>query len=514
MEAIILYALPIIVYWDKECFRAEECTMAIRSYEQYLASLRALRPNVYKFDELIPDVTIHPATIRTVEGHGWTFKAAADPHLRDKVTTVSHLTGEPISRYLSIIRSPEDMYANSHMKRLMFHLTGTCTGGRCAGWAALNAMFVTTWDMDKELGTSYHPRLIEWLRRAQAEDITIAGALTDPKGDRTKGPSQQTDTEAYLRVVEKMPDGIVVRGAKVMICGVAAANEIFVLPGTFMKEEDAPYAVSFVIPRDIPGLTIVETRHPNDTRDEEAGFDNPVTEGGITQAFLLFEDVFIPNERVFLCGETGFTGQAVSSFIMPYRSAIGGCVAGQGDIKIGAALLVARTNGLPAKTFADKLTQMTINNETTFGLGIAAAAMGRRHESGAWLSDPLLSNVNKVHVATLPYQTSVLAQDIAGGIAETGCLPSTSDLESERYGELLKRYLKAAVGTGESRARAARLVEWCTVGSGVPGCMHGGGSPDGAKLVIRTNANWNEKVAIAHRLAGIEEPLPEPGARK
>ncbi|RKX24220.1 MAG: hypothetical protein DRP45_08680 [Candidatus Zixiibacteriota bacterium] len=114
--------------------------MAIKTYEQYLDSLRSMRPNIYKFDELIEDVTTHPATRRTVAGHGWTFRAAADEDYRDKVTTVSHLSGEPISRYLSIIREPEDMYANSEMKRLMFHLTGTCTGGRCAGWTALNGL--------------------------------------------------------------------------------------------------------------------------------------------------------------------------------------------------------------------------------------------------------------------------------------------------------------------------------------------------------------------------------------
>ncbi|UCD63071.1 MAG: 4-hydroxyphenylacetate 3-hydroxylase, partial [Candidatus Zixiibacteriota bacterium] len=477
---------------------------------QYVASLKKLRPNIYKWDQLIEDVTSHPATKRTVAGHGWTFRAAHDEKLGGKVTTTSHLTEQPISRYLSVIRSPEDMYANCDMKRLMFHLTGTCTGGRCAGWAALNAMFITTWEMDKDLGTDYHGRFLIWLAHAQDEDITISGALTDAKGDRTKAPSQQDDADAFLHIVERRDDGIVVRGAKLMICGVAAANEIFVLPGSAYNEEDADYCVSFVIPRDIEGLTIVETRHPNDSRDEEDGFDNPVTQGGITQAFLFFEDVFVPSERVFMCGEHDYTGKAVGYFVNPYRAAIGGCVAGQGDIKIGSAILTARANGLSSKIFKDKLVQMVINNETTYGLGLAAAVRGKRHESGAWLCDTLLSNVNKVHVATLPYNTSVLAQDIAGGIGETGCMPSSKDFDSEKYGHLIEKYMKAH-HSAEARARAARLVEWCTLGSGVPGCMHGGGSPDGAKLFIRAAAKLEEKAEIARRLAGIDEEMPEPG---
>ena len=483
--------------------------MALKTYEEYLESLRKMRPNIYKFDAPIDDVTTHPATRRTVEGHGWTFKAAHDDKLRDKVTTKSHLTGEPISRYLSIIMEPEDMYANSAMKRLMFHLTGTCTGGRCAGWTALNSMFSTTWEMDNDLGTDYHQRFLAWLKDAQERDITISGALTDAKGDRTKKPSQQADKDVFLHLVERRDDGIVVRGAKLMICGVAAANEIFVLPGSGYGEDDADCAISFVIPRDIEGLTIVETRHPSDRRDEEEGFDNPITEGGITQAFLLFDDVFIPNERVFMCGEFKYSLKAVMSFIAPYRAAIGGCVAGQGDVKLGSAILTARANGLSSKVFRDKLIQMHINNETTYGLGIAAAAMGKKHPSGAWMCDPLLANVNKVHVATLPYDTSVLAQDIAGGIAETGCMPSYQDFQSKKYGHLIKKYLTAAAD-GETRARAARLVEWCTIGGGVPGCMHGGGSPDGAKLVINAMGGLEEKVEIARRLAGVTAEMPDP----
>jgi 4-hydroxybutyryl-CoA dehydratase/vinylacetyl-CoA-Delta-isomerase len=487
--------------------------MALRTCQQYIDSLKKLRPNIYKFDRLIEDVTCDPATRRTIEGHSKSFRLYDDPKEHDIFVTKSHLTGEPISRYLSIVQAPEDMYANSRMKRRMFQLTGTCTGGRCVGWTAINAMFVTTYDMDARLATDYHQRLIAWLRDAQDRDITISGALTDPKGDRTKTPSAQDDPDMSLRIVERHPDGIVVRGAKVMICGVAASNEIFVLPGSGYKEPDKDYAVAFVIPRDIEGLTIVETRRPSDTREEENGFDIPNEEGGITQAYLLFEDVFVPSERVFMAGEFAFSLSVVLNFIAPYRSAIGGCVAGQGDVKIGAAVLTARANGLQSKAFNDKITQMHINNETTYGMGIAAAALGKRHASGAWLCDQLMANVNKVHVATLPYDTNRLAQDIAGGIAETGCMPSYKDFVSPKYGKLLQKYLKARA-PAEVRARAARLVEWATIGAGVPGCMHGGGSPDGARLVIRANANLEEKVEFARKLAGIKEPIPEPEIKK
>ncbi|MGA1822481.1 MAG: 4-hydroxyphenylacetate 3-hydroxylase N-terminal domain-containing protein [Thermoplasmatota archaeon] len=485
----------------------------MKTPEEYRESLRSMRPNIYKFGELIEDVTIHPLTRRTVEGHARIFAEAQKDQYRDLLTTTSHLTGETISRYLSVIKDEKDMIDNVKMKRLMFEITGTCTGGRCVGFNGINAMWATTYDCDQEMGTNYHERLKAWLIDAQRGDITIAGALTDPKGDRSKSATEQDDPDMSLRMVEKRDDGIVVRGAKVMICGVAASNEIFVIPGTGYREDASDYAISFVIPRDIENLTIVEARHPSDSRDLEDGFDNPVEGGGITQAYLLFNDVFIPNERVFMAGEYKYAIHGVMNFIAPYRSAIGGCVAGQGDVMVGAAALMARANGLNEKVFKDKLTKMMMNNETTFGMGIAAGVMGKKHPSGVWIPDALLSNVNKVHVGTLPYETKRLAQDIAGGIAETGCLPSCQDINDPNYGDLLKKYLKANCD-GETRARIARLIEWLTIGAGVPGCMHGGGSPDGAKLIVAARSDLEGYIKLARMVGNIEEEIPAPQKKK
>jgi len=478
----------------------------MKTPEEYKKSLQKMKPNIYKFGELIKDVTTHPATKRTVEGHAQIYAAAQKTEYADILTTTSHLTNKPVVRYLSILQNAEDMIANVRMKRLMFNLTGTCTGGRCAGFNALNAMYAATFDMDNEYGTSYHSRLKNWLKQAQENDIALSGALTDPKGDRTKSPSQQADPDMSLHIVKTDDKGITVRGAKVMICGVAAANELFIMPGTSYREEDKEYAVSFAIPRDIKNLTIIETRRPSDTRETEEGFDIPVDIGGITQAYLLFDDVFIPNERVFMCKEYSYAIKAVMNFVAPYRAAIGGCVAGQGDVMIGASALMARANGLSEKVFREKMIQMMINNETTFGMGIAASALGKKHPSGVWMPDTLLSNVNKVHVATLPYETKRIAQDIAGGIAETGCIPSCQDLNDPRYGDLLKKYLKANC-SGETRAKIARFIEWLTIGAGVPGCMHGGGSPDGAKLLINARSDVSHYIELAKRLANIDEEI-------
>lgn len=479
----------------------------MKSSNEYKESLRKMKPNIYKFGELIKDVTTHPYTRRTVEGHAQIFTASHQREYKDILTKYSNLIKDYASRYLSLVENADDMIMNVKMKRLMFNLTGTCTGGRCVGCTAINAMWATTYDIDKKKGSDYHKRIRRWLQDAQRRDITVAGALTDPKGDRSKKASEQRDPDMNLHIVDEDEKGIIVRGAKVMISGVAAANEIFIMPGTSYDDKDKDYAVSFVIPRDADNLTIVEARRPSDNRESEDGFDIPVDIGGITQAYLLFEDVFVPRERVFMCREYEYTSNAVMSFISMYRAAIGGCVAGQGDVIVGASALMAHANGLSEKKFKDKITQMIINNETTFALGVASSILGSKHQSGVWIPDPLLSNVNKVHVATLPYETKRLAQEVAGGIGETGCLPSCRDINDPRYGELLKKYMSARC-SGETRAKIARLIEWLTIGAGVPGCMHGGGSPEGAKLVINTKSDINRYIEYAKRLIDIKEDIP------
>ena len=483
--------------------------MALRTRDDYLKSLKGLKPNVYKFGRPIEDVTTNPATRRVVESHARGIEAAHDQKLADVFTATSRLTGATIHRNNSIMTSAEDMIANSKFKREMYRLTGSCTGGLCAGWWGYHVMWSVTWDMDEALGTNYHERLKNWGRHFEGKGLVVAGALTDAKGNRRLKPDQQPDPDVNLHIVERRDNGIVIRGAKLMICGTAASEEIFLLPGGAYKEEGADYALACVIPRDIEGLTIVETRHPSDGRDLEEGFDNP-TQTGITQAYLLLEDVFVPNDRVFMAGEWQFTPQVVGRFTSSYRGCIGACVAGQGDVMVGAATLIARANGLSAKTFRDKLIQMALYNETTFTMGVGAIALGSLHPSGAWVGDALRSHGTKIHVGTLPYETKRLCQEIGGGIVETGCFPSYKDFISPQYGHLIKKYLTAGKGSAEARARIARLIEWLTIGGGVPGCMHGGGSPDGARMLVYTMYPIEKFAQIAKTLAGVEEEISEP----
>jgi 4-hydroxybutyryl-CoA dehydratase/vinylacetyl-CoA-Delta-isomerase len=295
-----------------------------------------------------------------------------------------------------------------------------------------------------------------------------------------------------------------------MICGTAASQEIFLLSGGIYGEADQDFALACVVPRDIEGLTIVEATRPSDRRELEDTADVETPDTGVTQGWLLFEDVFVPRERVFMCKEYKYTAKCIQYFTTNYRACIGACVCGQGDVMIGASVLMARANGLSAKTFSDKLVSMSLNNTVTYGLGVGAVALGFKHSSGSYFADPHTAHANKVMVATLPYEVKRLTQEIGGGIVETGCMPSYKDFTNPQYGHLIQKCLKAGEGSAESRFKAARLSEWLTIGAGVPGCMHGGGSPDGAKLVVRATTPLEEYADYAKKIINIEEEIAEP----
>lgn len=468
----------------------------------YRKSLQKLRPNIYKWGKQIKDVTRNTATKLHVDAIAACYDAAFDADQAGLFTTTSHLSGKTAHRWNTLMRTPEDILANARMKRAQFHRTGACHGATCAGWTMLNALWAVTWEIDRANGSDYHQRLERYFRFLEDNSLATAGALTDAKGNRSLGPAAQVSRDSFLHVKEVRDDGVVVRGVKAQICGVAAAHEIICVPGGSLKEDEKEFAIAFAIPRDAEGLTVVETRRPSDTRDEEDGWDAP-KKGGISQAFLLFDDVFVPNERIFLNGEHDYAALFISIFTAIYRAPIGACVAGQGDVMIGAAIELANAAGLSQKVFQDRLTRMAINNETTYGLGIGAIFNGSQHPSGLWIPDPLLSHVNKVLVATVPYDTKRIAQELGGGIVETGCFPSYKDLTSPIYGEKLLDSL-AAAADGETRARLARLLEWLTVGGGIPGCLNGGGAPDGARIMVRALEPWKEFAGQARAIADVK----------
>ena len=483
--------------------------MALMTGEQYIESIRALKMQVYMFGKKIENPVDDPILRPSLNSVRMTYDLAQKPEYQDLMTAISPETGARINRFTHIHRSAEDLVKKVKMQRLLGQQTAACFQ-RCVGMDAFNAVYSTTYETDKKYGTKYHENFKKFMLHCQEKDLTVDGAMTDPKGDRSKAPHEQADPDLFLHVVERRPDGVVVRGAKAHQTGALNSHEIIIMPTIAMGPDDKDYAVSFAVPMDTPGIFMIIGRQSCDTRKREGGeLDVGNSEFGGVEALTIFDNVFVPNDRIFLNGETEFAGMMVERFAGYHRQSYGGCKVGVGDVLIGAAAVAADYNGCAkASHVKDKLIEMTHLNETLYCCGIACSAEGHATESGNYIIDLLLANVCKQNVTRFPYEIARLAEDIAGGLVVTA--PAEADLRDEKLGPYVEKYLAAAPGvTVENRLRILRLIENLTLGTAAVGyrteSMHGAGSPQAQRIMIARQGNLPMKKQLAKKLAHVKE---------
>jgi 4-hydroxybutyryl-CoA dehydratase/vinylacetyl-CoA-Delta-isomerase len=329
--------------------------------------------------------------------------------------------------------------------------------------------------------------------------------MTDVKGDRSKKPSQQADPDLYVHIVEKREDGIVLRGAKAHQTGMVNSHEMLILPTTNLGPEDAAYAVAAAIPVDAPGVVHIFGRQTNDQRRLEGDIDTGNAEYAIVggETLTVLNDVFVPWERVFMCGEYQFAQEFVETFAAYHRQNYGGCKVGVADVIIGAAAAMAEYNGTAkASHIKDKLIEMVHLAETMHCCALACSTEGHKTPAGNYYVDTLLANTVKLNCTRFMYEISRLAHDIAGGFIAT--LPYEADYKSAEVGPYIDKYFAAnpAIPT-EHRIRMARLLENMTGGTALAESMHGAGSPQAMRVMIGRETNWEQKKALAKKLAKI-----------
>lgn len=482
--------------------------MGLMTGEEYVESMRNLKLNIYMFGEKIDNPIDHPILRPSLNSVKATYDLAQMPEYED-LMTVTLEDGRKINRFANIHRSTDDLIKKVKMQRLCGQKTAACFQ-RCVGMDAFNAEWSTTYEIDEKYGTSYHENFKKYLRMVQDKDLTVDGAMTDPKGDRGLAPHAQPDPDMYLRVVERRDDGIVVRGAKAHQTGIINSQEVIVMPTVAMGPDDKDYAVSFAVPVDAEGIVMIIGRQSCDTRKLEGSqMDVGNSEFGGVEALVVFDDVFVPNDRIFLNGEFEFAGMLVERFAGYHRQSYGGCKVGVGDVLIGAAALAADYNGVPkASHIKDKLIEMTHLNETLYCCGIACSAEGTPTDSGNYIIDLLLANVCKQNVTRYPYEIARLAEDIAGGLMVTA--PSEKDLNDPVVGGYVEKYLKGIEGVStENRLRILRLIENLTLGTAAVGyrteSLHGAGSPQAQRIMISRQGNIGRKKELAKAIAKIKD---------
>ena len=487
--------------------------MNLKNGTEYMDSLRQLKPVIYYQGQKVDDVILHPATAPHVRAAAMTYALAEDEQYRDLATAVSHLTGRTISRFTHVHQNVEDLIKKVKLLRVLGQKTGTCFQ-RCVGFDGINAVYSVTYEMDQKHGTSYFERFKKWLIDIQDQNLMVVGAMTDPKGDRSKGPAEQPDPDQYVHVTERRSDGLVIRGAKLHMTGGVNSHEILVMPTTAMNEASRDYAVICAVPVDAPGVTMIFGRQANDARrdqreDIDVGKPSFGAVGG--EAVIVFEDVFVPLEKIFMDGETDFTGDVVYRFAAHHRANYGACKTGLMDVLTGAVSYLTQIQGTAKGSHVrDKVTEMIHLSETLYSSSIACSAEGWPTPSGAYMVDTMLANVCKQNVTRFHFEVARLALDLAGGFIAT--LPSQYDLASDDVGHLVKKYFSGVEGIPvEDRIKIGRLIEAMTGGTALVESMHGAGSPQAQRIMILREGRLAEKVKLAKALARIPEKTETAG---
>ncbi len=479
--------------------------MALRSADQYVESLRDDRTVFFK-GQRVPDVTEHPVIARAIRHASVDFELAEDPEVRP--LAVVEGPGGPSSRYFAEPRSVDDLTRRAE-------LIETATS-RChtlvplikeIGSDALFALRRIGRRLDESRGdTERGGRIADYLAHCRDGDLAMSVAQTDVKGDRSLGPAGQSDPDAYLRVVETRPDGIVVRGAKVHTSCTPNTNELVVLPTRAMGPDDGAWAVSFAIPVATPGLVLVASSYGTDTG---TAFEAPISSQRLMmETTTIFDDVFVPNERVFLNGESTMAGPLALAFVDYHRFTAIAYKLPLVDALVGAGALMADLNGVSrAGHVREKLTWLITYAETLRALVQSAAFRGHPDDAGVFVPDPLVVNIAKSHFAHGFHTALQHVQDLSGGLLVTA--PGGADFDNPDTGELLRHYLGGRKGVdGEERIRAMHMVADLTTGEfgGYHAVLaiHAEGSLEAEKMLIQRSYDATRVVDYARRLAGLD----------
>ena len=484
--------------------------MALMTPEQFEESLKKIKPRVFMNGKRVETVLENRNTRTVVEANKASYAWALDPRYKDIMTCYSPLVDDVVNRYTHVSASIEDLVKKAEAGTFTAEMLGTCIY-RCVGYDTFHSLASTTWEMDRDLGTDYHPRFMEYLKMVQTKDLSVAGALTEPRGQRSKRTLDWSDPYLSIKIVDRNRDGIVVRGAKINISGAHASHELVVLPQSthFKGEED--YAVAFATPVDAEGITFVCQYTPysaeRDMADNIEELGNPVF-GQRETSMVIFDNVFVPWERVFHCGECPYSVKLVARFARTHRMTCGGtCKVGFMNQIIGAAKLIQEYKGLEKATHInEELAEMVVLRETGRACGLAAAQKGVEEPpgSGVFLPDELMGNVSKLNICNAFWRVMALAGDIGGGLIVT--LPSLKELKNPEVKDYVEEFYSfGSDEPTENIMKVHKLLQNWTAGLHGVGTWHGAGPVMAQKIMLQRVINYEHEKELVKRTLNLKE---------
>ena len=478
--------------------------MGIMTKEQYHESLKELNPVVYVGGKRLENAAFSPYLRTSLNNMSLGYEWANDPKYKDLVTYDSELAGEKISFWNNVMTCPEDCL------RFVKVINTFCSKYLCAMCMITGqaAMWAATWDIDQAKGTNYHKRFKEFYKSVQQKDQRFTMGVMDPKGDRKQPPSKQEHSETYLRIVEKRKDGIVIRGAKAHTTSAPIAHWFIGTPCRALDVEDADCALAFACPIDEKGLSFI--MRPAAGPLERKEYESPVSgKIGFVECLSIFDNVFIPWERVFMCGEWEHTDKFIQYFGANVRLAKGACVAARTELIAGVTSAVADYNGVAgANHVKGKVTDMIIDSQIGYGCATAAATLAKMHPSGICFPDVMVGNAGLYNTRLRYVHHLGVMHEIAGGIVTT--MPGEKDFTSEEYGEMVQKIMAGKNGTSpEERYRMLHMIQDFTAshmaGYMVSNAICAGGTPETNRVECFRNYDIKQRYNQAKVLANIKE---------
>ncbi len=477
--------------------------MSLRTAAEYQASLRDGRTVYYRGKRV--DVTTHPLFRVAIDHVSLDYELAESPEHRQLLVAHDAELGE-IARLYKPPRTADDLLERSAIVDLLTRRGGTMlTLIKEIGSDALFALQGVAAAMDTALSTKMLERVQAYRRHCAQNDLALCVAQSDPKGDRSLRPSEQEHPDYYLRIVERRDGGIVVRGAKVHTSNSMIANEMIVLPTRNLDERDKEYAVAFAVPMNAPGLKLITSTY---TPHAESTFERPLSaKHRMLETLTVFDDVFVPWDRVFMDGQYQFAGALALGFVDYHRFTAVSYKQPLVDLLAGSALLMADMNGISrAGHVRDKLTWLISYAETLKAMIRAGAQQFQTIPPGLAVPNRMLVNIAKLQFATQYHTALAYVQDIAGGLLVTQ--PGEEDLRNPETGPYIEHYLGGRKGiSAEDRLRAINLVSDLTTsefgGYHAVLAIHAEGSIEAEKLAILRDYDVNSAMAYAREQAGI-----------
>jgi len=478
--------------------------MALKTPQQYKESLRDGRV-VYIDGEKVDDVTTHPKLKVAMETAAFDYEFAEMEQYRDLAVVEDEKTGEPFSRYFHRPKNAEDLLKRHELMLTCSRLNYTTTPFAREMIDSFNGCYVTARTMGNQQYTERTANYLEYLKK---NDLSIAGAITDVKGDRMLRPSdpKQKHPDYYVRVVDKNKDGIVVRGAKMHITASPYLNEMLVMPSRNMTEEDKDYAVAFATPANAKG--IIQVCHPFDWHRGGGDFPLDIPIRSHTDALVVFDDVFVPWDRVFLCGEYQQAATAVYNFAYMHRHTAVTYHIAWVELLVGLAYTMAEYNGVTkAANIREQITDLVYYLNMMKSLA-RASCMDFVVHGGIAIPNPTTANVAKYFYASNYNNITKIIEDIAGGILTTA--PSYADWQNKDVGKYMDKYFGGrADASSEARLRVLQcLRHYPCLGTELDvNNIHAEGSLMAARMLLYSEAKSDLKMykELGEILSGVKK---------